>query len=120
VPHNRYDDTCSRGVCFSRDPDRVAITWSGKSEGAIQEKAPLQEEDFSYLSNPNELSRNLVGLSTNELDGSDRFGLEAEGLDSRCQGCRFHTKQFRCTSRSGNLAVCLGQSRKDTITLTPL
>jgi hypothetical protein len=62
VPHNRYDDTCSRGVFFSRDPDRVAITWSGKSEGAIQEKAPLQEEDFSYLSNPNELSRNLVGL----------------------------------------------------------
>jgi len=50
VPHNRYDDTCSRGVFFSRDPDRVAITWSGKSEGAVQEKAPLQEETFPRVS----------------------------------------------------------------------
>jgi len=37
-------------VFFSRDPDRVAITWSGKSEGAVQEKAPLQEETFPRVS----------------------------------------------------------------------
>src|SRR5260221_5443650 len=77
-----------------------------------------QQRGFELSTQQNYLQRERINKSTNKLDGSDRFGLEAEGLDSRCQGCRFHTKQFCCTSRSGNLAVCLGQSRKDTITLT--
>jgi hypothetical protein len=37
----------------------------------------------------------------------DDLALQAEGLDSGGQSCRFHTEQFCGASRAGYFAVCL-------------